>query len=284
MSGFFDELEGQLRDAAASVHRARCRRRRWLVGLGVAAGLGVATPVIAATTGVWDPGLGPEPVGRTANSGTMNRISDACTPPNRQLPLDLSQSAPDPRLAEALEVLKNGPPVTPEIALQQARRTSTLVEFRGVYLRFVRVLGRSPSGRPFYIVAGRELRTGPRLPIRCYPKSIRARERYRRTHPNPGVCISNAGGTCANLRDLLRRGIPGATGGASGTNSQFLYLVPDDVSKVRFSYPNGQARTYPVRNNLVQFLIKASPMLAIGATFTWLDDEGRTIKVVRPLS
>lgn len=282
MSDYFTELERELRRATSALARGRRRRVPWPAFLAAALAVLLAASAAAKVTGIWKPDLGPEPVGRTVTNspGATLRAPAGCTERIAPRP-DLIDGPPSPRLLAVLGALRHGRPVP----LARARRLteSTLgLHARGVSYRYVHTLGDGPTpyGQHFYVIPVRELRLGADIPVRCFPPAYRADERFRRSHPLPGICLSDgSASTCADLRTLKDRGVPMSSGTRS--TSRVSYVVPNGVQSVTARYSDGSARTFEVYNNLVTYPVAVSAPQSMPQTWSWRARGGGVIRVVR---
>lgn len=281
MSGFFDDLERQLHDAARREidHREghRAPRRRWrrpralaLLAVGV---VGVATPALADVFGVrpitsiWDPGVPP-----------ATRAARGVTGPGCALPSPASQiaqisTAPaSPQLTSILGVLRrpsNAQDIVPVRSIQ--RRLAQLTEFNPTAIRYVG----SAAGQRYFVVPNLGTRARPALPPRCLARLTPLQRRaYLRAAPAAGqaqIClisatVSGCGTTPANL------GAHGAELSVKhGATTDVVGLVPDGVTALTITYGRSK-RTFPVDSNFFSYTITVNPGQAPTATIWHLAD------------
>jgi hypothetical protein len=258
MSPFFDELEEQLRSAAHQRHRRPWWRRPRNLGLAAVAAVGIATPAVARVTGVWDPGLPPQPRAHTATVSSSGSVTCRQVPPPSR-----ADAAVDPRLRRLLGVLRT--PQTPADRFPEPSRfrygDQTLLPST------VRKLGSVGETR-YYVgfLLTRQERAGcPTL--------------HTPVHAILCLLTDNGSGGCGGTpNNLLQHGLDVSSLNRSG-RSQVVALVPDDVTAITVRY-RSSTRTFPARRNFVGYEIAADPSQSPDAIVWHLHD--RTTRTLRP--
>lgn len=258
MSHFFDELESQLqaaaKQAAASGAPARpwWRRRRNAALIAVVVA-GAATPALAKVTGIWNPGVSPQPPEQTVTAGVGGGFS--CSVPGGPLGPSITDAPPSSKLTAILAVLRR--PRKPSDRFAGVSRSGLAV--RAVNLRAIRYLG-SAGGERFFAVPNLGPRPRPRLPARCLKRlpaaeRRRAEESRRRSPTVPTVCLVSAHSTlgCPSAHTIQTMGAWGIVAG-SGQRSEVVGLVPDGVDAVTVRYGNS-ARTFGVNDNFFAYAV-----------------------------
>jgi hypothetical protein len=93
------------------------------------------------------------------------------------------------------------------------------------------------------------------------------------------VTRGGAGGTCAALRELFRRGPLALTWGFSGAGQQFWIasgLASDDVARVTVFLATGERRPAALRDNVVIVRVAAAKL---PARLVGYDSAGRVVAV-----
>lgn len=290
MSGFFDELEQRLRDAAqrqgaaaADVRppsaapyapcRAWMRRHRRLLVVVAAALVGLAVPAVAAVTDLWRPDVRPSPPMRTAplHAGPAYTCRHVSSPP-------LDVGPPVGRaFTSVLGVLARPRTSADAFDLRYLRAPGLL----GVDVAGIRYLGTAPGGTRSYVVAARGFAAQPSWPARCLRRLSPAARRHvvRPARHEPTICVFGGGSSCTPLAVVRAQGTFGSFGTVRG-RATVAGLAPNGVRVVRISYGRS-TRVFPVRDNFFSFAVAIDVERAAPDRVEWLMDDG-SVRDVTP--
>jgi hypothetical protein len=247
-------LMPEVHDAMRRAVRRR-RRPRWLRGGFAVVGIVVVSGTAAAATGTWRPQLGSPERGKPP-------VASARTVPAAQAELfavlrrEQTDRDRGPRVHEALKMMSRE-------------------HINGIHTDGIRVL--FENRREIVLL----------IPVRRVgdPKFTPSVQR-------DVLCLWSSayqgwGGTCADAKQLRRRGIQGGTspdanGGlitsaeeARTTRVRVTALVPDGVARVAVRVRGGKTITADVHDNVYQYLSKGIP---INLGVTWFDAGGKRIR------
>ena len=242
MTDFLDRYGLQLRAA-----RRRRRRRAVRVSL-----LAVASPAVAAVAVVLatsSPDV-ERPATPTATATTPPPVG-TWTPevgrPDKGMPMSIDRTPVSPTATKVLAVLRR----------PQTDRDRRLA---GPRLRYV-----GPPGEGLQVDGVRALNARYALvPLKRHG-----------TLPGPAVCIlGSRGGGCSPVSQVARHGVASLTAGEQWTRR--FGIVPDGVTRVRFTPRTGRPVETVVRENFYELRIPAPGpgLLPAQGTLEWIDGKG----------
>ena len=250
MTDFLDRYGVQLRAA-----RRRRRRRAVRVSL-----LAVASPAVAAVVVVMarsspDVERPATPAATATTPPPVGTWTPAVGWPEKNMPMSIDRTPVSPTATKVLAVLRR----------PQTDRDRRLA---GPRLRYV-----GPPGEGLQVDGVRALNAHYALvPIKRHG-----------TLPGPAICIlGSRGGGCSPVSRVARHGVASLTDGKQWTRR--FGIVPDGVTRVRFTPQTGRPVETVVRENFYELRFPATGpgLMPAQGKLEWIDGNGNSTSPGRP--